>query len=88
VQLCFRLPKEGNHQTYSHEIFNHTAHKVVKDAVSYACIKANNDYYREVLGQKMNKKLGSSTIYLTLEQYSEVKVSRSLYIQYLLLVVT
>jgi hypothetical protein len=36
----------------------------MKDAVSYARIQANNAYYREVLGQKINKKL-DSIIYLT-----------------------
>jgi hypothetical protein len=51
------------------EVFNRTAHKVMKDAISYACIQVNNMYYKEVLDSKMNKKLGSSTIYLTEEQY-------------------
>jgi hypothetical protein len=58
----------------------------MKDIISYVRIQANNAYYREVLGQKMNKKLGSSTIYLTEEQYRQVKVSKSFYIQYLILV--
>jgi hypothetical protein len=52
------------------EVFNHTAHKVVKDAISYGLIQANNAYYKKVLDLKMNKKLGSSQIYLTDEQYS------------------
>jgi hypothetical protein len=82
------LPEEGNHNVHALEVFNHTAHKVVKDAVSFAHIQANNAYYREVLDQKINKKLGSSTIYLTKEQYSQVKVSKFFYIQYLILVVT
>jgi hypothetical protein len=60
----------------------------VKDAVSYAHIQANNAYYREVIHQKMNKKLDSSAIYLTNEEYSQVNVSKSFYIQYLILVVT
>jgi hypothetical protein len=82
------LPEEGNHHAHTLEVFNHTAHKVMKDAISYAHIQANNVYYREVLGQKMDKKLSSSTIYLTEEQYSQVKVFKSFYIQYLILVVT
>jgi hypothetical protein len=65
LQLCFQLPEEGNHQVHALEVFNHTAHRVMKDTASFAHIQANNAYYREVLGQKMNKKLGSSTIYLT-----------------------
>jgi hypothetical protein len=71
------LPEEGNHQARTLEVFNHTT---VKDAISYAHIQTNNVYYREVLGQKMNKKLDSSIIYLTEEQYNQVKVSKSFYI--------
>jgi hypothetical protein len=82
------LPEEGNHQAHALEVFHHTAHKVMKDAISYARIQINNAYYKEVLGQKMNKKLGSSTIYFTEEQYSQVKVSKSSYIQYLILIFT
>jgi hypothetical protein len=48
-------------------------HKVVKDAISYAQIQANNQYYKEILGQKMNKEMGSSSIYLTEEQCRQVK---------------
>jgi hypothetical protein len=73
----------GNHQEHALEVFNHTAHKVMKDA-----LQANNAYYKEVLGQKMNKKLSSSSIYMAEEQYYQVKISKSFYIQYLILVVT
>jgi hypothetical protein len=69
-------------------VFNHTALEVMKDAVSYACIQANNSYYKDVLGLEMNKKLGSSAIYLTEEQYNQVKIFKFHYIQYLILVVT
>jgi hypothetical protein len=61
------MPKIGNNQEHALEVFNHTTHKVVKDAISYARIQANNVYYKEVLGQKKNKKQGSSTIYLTMQ---------------------
>jgi hypothetical protein len=88
LQLYFWLPEEGNHQTHTLEVFNHTAHKVVKDIVSCACIQANNAYYMDILGLEINKKLGSSAIYLTEEQYSQVKISKFHYIQYLILVVT
>jgi hypothetical protein len=81
LQFYFRLPEDGNHKTHALEVFNHIAHKVVKDIVSYARIQGNNAYYKDVLGLEMNKKLGSSTIYLTKEQYSQVKISRSFYIQ-------
>jgi hypothetical protein len=59
------LPEEGNHQAHTLEVFNRTTHKVVKDTIFYARIQVNNMYYKEVLGLKMNKKLGSSAIYLT-----------------------
>jgi hypothetical protein len=65
LQLRFQLPEEGNHQAHTLDIFNHTAHKVVKDAICYGHIQTNNAYYKEVLGVKINKKLGSSRIYLT-----------------------
>jgi hypothetical protein len=48
----------------------------------------NNAYYMDVLGVEMNKKLSSSAIYLTEEQYNQIKISKSFYIQYLILVVT
>jgi hypothetical protein len=65
-----------------------TTNKVVKDAILYACIQANNTYYKKVLGEKMNKKLGSSHIYLTEDQYNQVNICMSFYIQCLLLVFT
>jgi hypothetical protein len=75
LQLRFRLLEDAL------EVFNATDQKVVKDAISYARIQANNTYYKEVLGQKMNKNMGSSHIYLTEKQYNQVKVSKSFYIQ-------
>jgi hypothetical protein len=77
LQLQFRLAEEGNHQTHALEVFNHTAHRVVKDAISYAHIYVNSTYYKEVLGLEMNKKLSSLAIYLTEEQYSQVNISKS-----------
>jgi hypothetical protein len=64
------LPEESNHQTHALEVFNYTAHKVMKDVISYAHIQTNNTYYKDIIGLKMNKRLGSSSIYLTEEQYS------------------
>jgi hypothetical protein len=61
---------------------------VVKDAIFYACIQMNNMYYKELLGLKLDKKMGSSVVYLTKVQYNKVKISKSFYIQYLILVVT
>jgi poly-beta-hydroxyalkanoate depolymerase len=88
LQLHFRLPEEGNHQAHTPEVFNATAQNIMKDTILYAHIQANNTYYKEVLGQKMNKKLASSHIYFTEEQYNQVKVSKSFYIQCLILVFT
>jgi hypothetical protein len=88
LQLHFWLPEEGNHQGHTLVVSNATAQKVMKDAISYAHIQANNAYYKDVLGLKMNKKQGSSRIYLTEEQYSQVQVSKSFYIQCSILVFT
>jgi hypothetical protein len=85
LRLRFRLSEEGNHQTHGLEVFNHTVHKVMKDAIFYARIQANNAYYKVVLGLEMNKK---PAIYLTEEQYNLVNFSKFHYIQYLILVVT
>jgi hypothetical protein len=62
------LPEEGNHQAHAQEVFNATAQKVMKDAISYAHIQVNNTYYKE--------------------QYNQVNVSMSFYIQCSLLVFT
>jgi hypothetical protein len=71
----------GNHQDHALAVHNHNAHRVVKDAVSYARIQANNTYYKEILGQKMNKEMGSSSIFLTEEQYRQVKNLKSFDLQ-------
>jgi hypothetical protein len=81
------LPETGNHQEHALAVFNRVAHKVVKDEILYAHIQANNQYYKKVLYQKMNKKLSSSAIYLTKEQYCKVKISKFFDIQHLRLVV-
>jgi hypothetical protein len=63
----------GNHQDHALAVFNHNVHKVIKDVIFYARIQANNTYFKEILGQKMNKEMGSSSIYLNEEQYRQVK---------------
>jgi hypothetical protein len=55
-------------------VFKRNAHKVMKDAISYARIH-------------VNKKLGSSAIYLTEEQYRQVKSPNSFDIQHLRFIV-
>jgi hypothetical protein len=64
------MTKTGNHQEPGLAIFNNNAHKVVKDAIFHAHIQGNNQYYKEVLHEKMSKKLDSSAIYLTKKQYA------------------
>jgi hypothetical protein len=63
----------GNHQDHALAVFNRNVHKVIKDVIFYARIQANNTYFKEILGQKMNKEMGSSSIYLNEEQYRQVK---------------
>jgi hypothetical protein len=63
LQLHFWLHEEGNHQAHVLKVFNCTAHKVMKDAIFYVHIHANNTYYKEALVLEMNKKLSSSSIY-------------------------
>ncbi|KAG8051143.1 hypothetical protein GUJ93_ZPchr0009g767 [Zizania palustris] len=75
--LRFCLPEVGNHHNHALQVFNNNAHKVVKDAISYARIQANNAYYKEKLGQRMSKATGASSIYLTEEQYRSTRKSRS-----------
>jgi hypothetical protein len=58
LQLHFQLPEEGNHQAHALEVFNATAQKVMKDAISYAHIQANNTYYKEVLGPENEQEAG------------------------------
>jgi hypothetical protein len=38
LQLHFLLPEMGHHQEHTLVVFNRNAHKVMKDAISYACI--------------------------------------------------
>jgi hypothetical protein len=57
ILFCNYVSGLGNHQEHTLEVFNRTDHNVMKDTISYAHIQSNNAYYKEVLGQKMNKKL-------------------------------
>jgi hypothetical protein len=86
LQLCFRLPKTGNHQDHALSVFNRNAHKVIKDAIFYTQIHANNTYYKEILGQQINKEMCSSSIYLIEEQYCQVKNPKSFDLQRLRLI--
>jgi hypothetical protein len=55
----------------------------MNDAISYV---ANNQYYKEILGQKMNNEMISSSIYLTEEQYHQAKNPMSFDLQRLKLI--
>jgi hypothetical protein len=72
LQLRFQLLKTANHQEHALAVFNYNGHKVVMDVISYARIQANNQYYKEVLHQKMSKNMDSSAIYLNAGKESYV----------------
>jgi hypothetical protein len=63
------------------EVVNEDGENVMTKVTRKKLRYMNNTYYKEVLGQKMNKKLDSSAIYLIEEQYNQVKISKSFYIQ-------
>jgi hypothetical protein len=75
-----------DHQDHALAILNCNAHKVIEDAISYTRIQANNTYYKEIIGQQMNKEMGSSSIYLKEEQYRQVKNHMSFDLQGLRLI--
>jgi hypothetical protein len=55
------LLKTDNYEDHTLATFKRNTHKVVKDAIFYAQIQANNQYYKEILGQKMNKEIEIQT---------------------------
>ena len=57
---------------HAEKVFQVNAYRLVKDALSDARIQATCMYYQQVLGQKMNKKMGASSIYLSEEEYRQV----------------
>jgi hypothetical protein len=63
------------------EVVNEDGENVMTKVTRKKLRYMNNTYYKEVLGQKMNKKLGSSAIYLIEEQYNQVNISKSFYNQ-------
>lgn len=75
-QERYRLPGDHDDPTLTSKAqrcFHHAAYRLVKDMISNARIQAVCLYYKKFRGQKMNKKLGASKIYLTEAQYREVK---------------
>ena len=73
LQLHYKLPENGNHTAHARRVFHFNATLLVRRTISYWRVQANNTYYKEKLGQPMNKNLKSSSIYLTEEQYFQVK---------------
>ena len=63
---------DGADHRHAEKVFEENAYRLVKDALSDARIQATNLYYQQVKGQKMNKKLGSSSIYLAEDEYGQV----------------
>ena len=62
----------GADLNHAKKVFQVNAYRLVKDALSEARIQATSMYYQQVLGQKMNKKIGASNIYLREEEYRQV----------------
>ena len=71
---------------HAERVFQNNAKKLVKDVIYYARIQATNLYFQkhpEEAGP-LNKKEGSSKIYLTEDQYHEVGIQ---FFTFLLIVV-
>jgi hypothetical protein len=60
---------------HTERVFQNNAKKLVKDAIYYARIQATNLYFQNhPKAGPLNKKEGSSKIYLTEDQYREVSI--------------
>jgi hypothetical protein len=61
---------------HAERVFQNNAKKLVKDVIYYARIQATNMYFQNHLEEvgPLNKKEGSSKIYLTEDQYREVSI--------------
>ena len=72
----YRLPDGEDYMGHAERVLQNNAKKLVKDAIYYARIQATNLYFQkhpEEAGP-LNKKEGSSKIYLTEDQYREVSI--------------
>jgi hypothetical protein len=70
------LPDGEDYMGHAEHVFQNNAKKLVKDAIYYTRIQATNLYFQkhpEEAGP-LNKKEGSSKIYLTEDQYYEVSI--------------
>jgi hypothetical protein len=70
------LPDGEDYMGHAERVFQNNAKKLVKDAIYYARIQATNLYFQNHLEEAdpLNKKEGSSKIYLTKDQYREVSI--------------
>jgi hypothetical protein len=70
------LPDGEDYIGQAERVFQNNAKKLMKDAICYARIQTTNLYFQnhpEEVGP-LNKKEGSSKIYLTEDQYREVSI--------------
>ena len=58
---------------HARSVFHAIAHKIVKDALSLARIQATILFFKQIKGQPMSKRRGAAKIYLTEEEYGQVK---------------
>jgi hypothetical protein len=65
------LPDGEDYMGHAERVFQNNAKKLVKDTIYYARIQATNLYFQK---RPLNKKEGSSKIYLTEDQYREVSI--------------
>jgi len=63
---------DGADVNHAERAFHVNAYRLVKEALYEARIQATCMYHQQILGQKMNKKTGASSIYLSEEQYRQV----------------
>jgi hypothetical protein len=79
------LSNTGDHKEHTSSVFHFNARKVFSGALSYAHIQVVDRYFKEVIGQPVDKKCGASSFYLTEEQYGEVMYLTAIYPQLLIL---
>jgi lipoprotein NlpI len=72
----FKLKEVAHFMGHAERVFQNNAKKLVKDAIYYARIQATNLYFQKHPEEAglLNKKEGSSKIYLTEDQYREVSI--------------
>jgi hypothetical protein len=69
LQGRYKLLEGGDQKEHASSVFYFNAGKVFSEALSFAWIQAVDQYLKEVVGQPVDKKRGSSSFYLTNEQY-------------------